>query len=313
MATLPDQQLADHRAHAAGSGLTSAPRPRPPLPAIPSLLVAIVSVQGGATIAKTLFPLLGAGGTAGVRVGVSALLLLAAFRPPLRRMTAAQWRAVVPYGVALGVMNTVFYFSIARIPLGLAVTLEFVGPLAVAVAGSRRALDVVWVVLAGAGIALIAPWSGGVGAVDPIGVLLALLAGACWAAYIVLGGRLSRLLPGGAAVAIGMAIAAVTVLPFLIAEGTAVRPTPSIVAMGILMALLSSVVPYTLEMVALRALPSRTFSILMSLEPAVAALCGLLFLGEFLTVPQWLAVVLVIAASVGATLAGRETAAPTQA
>ena len=272
----------------------------PAIPPIPAVLLAVLSVQGGAAIAKGLFPVLGATGTVGLRVILSALMLLAAFRPRLARFTAAQWRAVIPYGVVLGVMNLVFYLAIARIPLGLGVTLEFIGPLGVAVAGSRRALDVVWVVLAAAGIALIAPWSGG--GVDPLGVALALAAGACWAAYILLGGHVSRVVPGGAAVAVGMAIAAVTVLPVALASGDLGRLTPRLVAAGVGVALLSSAVPYTLEMIALKALPARTFGILMSLEPAVAALTGLIFLAEILTGAQWLAVVLVIAASAGAAL-----------
>src|SRR4051812_31366590 len=150
----------------------------------------MISVQGGAALAKGLFPALGPAGTVGLRIGLSALILLAAFRPPLRRMTAEQWRLLIPYGVVLGIMNMVFYFSLSRIPLGLAVTVEFIGPLGVAVFGSRKTIDVVWVLLAGAGIALITPWTGG--GVDPLGVLLAAAAGACWATYIVIGGRAAR-------------------------------------------------------------------------------------------------------------------------
>jgi inner membrane transporter RhtA len=183
------------------------------------------------------------------------------------------------------------------------VTLEFVGPLALAVSGSRRALELVWVVMAAAGIALIAPW-GGAG-VDPVGMLFALLAGGCWAAYIVLGGRVSRLIPGRAAVATGMLFAALTVLPFTLASGPLGLATPRLLLAGGALAVLSSVLPYSLEMSALRALPARTFSILMSLEPAVAALCGLLFLRERLAPAQWLAVALVVGASVGAALTAR--------
>lgn len=275
----------------------------PAIPPIPAVLLGVLSVQGGAAIAKGMFPVLGATGTVGLRVALSALMLMAAFRPRLARFTAAQWRAVIPYGVVLGMMNLVFYLAISRIPLGLGVTLEFIGPLGVAVAGSRRALDVVWVVLAAAGIALIAPWSES--GVDPLGVLLALAAGAFWAAYILLGGRVSRVVPGGAAVAVGMAIAAVVVLPVSVASGGLAWLTPGMFAAGVGVALLSSAVPYTLEMVALKALPARTFGILMSLEPAVAALAGLVFLKEMLTGAQWLAVVLVIAASAGAALTAR--------
>ena len=278
----------------------------PPIPPVPAIVGAIVSVQGGAALAKGLFPALGALGTVGLRVGISAVILLAAFRPRLRRATAAQWRAIIPYGVILGVMNVVFYLSLARIPLGLAVTVEFIGPLGVAVFGSRRAVDVAWVVLAASGIALIAPWAGG--KADALGVLLALGAGACWAAYILLGGRVSRMIPGGAAVATGMAIATFIAIPAAVVTGGFARLTPALFVAGIGVALLSSAIPYTLEMIALKELPARTFGILMSLEPAVAALAGLIFLHEFLTPRQWLAVVLVIAASAGSTLTSRRAA-----
>lgn len=279
------------------------PSRRPSIPPLPAVLGAIVSVQGGAALAKGLFPVLGPLGTVGLRVGLSAIILLAAFRPPLRRLTAAQWRVIVPYGAVLGVMNLVFYSALARIPLGLAVTLEFVGPLGVAVFGSRRLVDGAWVVLAAAGIALIAPWTGG--NVDPLGVLLALAAGACWAAYILLGGRVSRLIPGGAAVSAGMLIAAAVALPVAIASGGWAHLTAGRFAAGAGVALLSSAIPYTLEMIALKALPARTFGILMSLEPAVAALAGIVFLHEILSPSQWIAVALVIAASTGSTLTSR--------
>ncbi len=275
----------------------------PAIPPVPAILGAIVSVQGGAALAKGLFPALGATGTVGLRVGLSAMILLAAFRPRLRQVTAAQWRAVIPYGVVLGVMNVVFYLALSRIPLGLAVTLDFIGPLGVAVLGSRRAVDVVWAVLAAGGIALIAPWAGG--GADALGMLLALAAATCWAAYILLGGRVSRMIPGGAAVAIGMTIAAFVAVPAAVATGGFSRLTPGLFAAGFGVALLSSAIPYALEMIALKELPSRTFGILMSLEPAVGALAGLFLLHEVLSPRQWLAVALVIAASAGSTLTSR--------
>jgi inner membrane transporter RhtA len=268
------------------------------------VLVGILSVQGGAALAKGLFPLLGPTGTVGLRIGISAVILLAAFRPQIGRLNRAQWRAVIPYGVVLGLMNLVFYNALSRIPLGLAVAVEFVGPLGVAVFGSRKPVDVLWGMLAGAGIALITPWAGR-GGVDPLGVALALAAGGCWAAYIVLGGRLSQLLPGGAAVSIGMLVAAVLAVPYAAAVGGFAHLTVGRLAAGVGVALLSSAIPYTLEMIALKALPARTFGILMSLEPAVAALVGLVFLREILSPAQWLAVALVIAASVGSTFTAR--------
>ncbi|MDO7887981.1 EamA family transporter [Hymenobacter cheonanensis] len=279
------------------------------LPPVPAVLLAIISVQGGAAIAKGLFPVVGAAGTASLRIGLSALMLLVAVRPRLGQLRAAQWRAVVPYGVALGAMNFLFYCALARVPLGLGVTLEFVGPLLVALAGSRRWLDVLWAVLAGAGIALIAPWGGH--GIDVVGMLFALAAGGCWAVYIVLGGRVAEVLPGNTAVAVGMLFATLAVLPFGVASGQLRALTPRLLALGAALALLSSALPFTLEMQALKRLPTRTFSILMSLEPAAAALCGWFFLRERLSPGQWLAVLLVMAASAGATLTARKVLAAT--
>lgn len=291
----------------------AAPPPRSLLPPIPAVIIAVVSVQGGAAFAKGLFPAVGTAGAAGLRIGLSAVLLLAVFRPALRRLTRAQWSAVLPYGLVLGAMNLSFYFALDRIPLGLAVTLEFAGPLSLAVLGSRRGLDFVWVVLAGVGVALIAPWQGNAKAVDLVGVLLALVAGGFWAAYIVLGRRASNVLPAGESVATGMIFASLTILPFAFAGGLMQKLTPGLAAQGLAVALLSSAVPFTLEMMALRVLPARTFGILMSLEPAVAAICGLLFLHEQLTPTQWLALFFVSAASAGTTLTARNPAPSVEA
>lgn len=271
------------------------------IPPLPAVLLAIISVQGGAAIAKGLFPALGPAGTASLRIGLSALILLLTVRPRLGRLTAPQWRAVVPYGLALGSMNFLFYCALARIPLGLGVTLEFVGPLGLALLGSRRWLDAVWAVLAAAGIALIAPWQGS--GLDVLGMGFALAAGACWAVYIVLGRRTAAVLPGSQAVAIGMLFAALPVVPFGVASGQLLAVTPLLLGLGALLALFSSVLPFTLEMQALKTMPTRTFSVLMSLEPVAAALSGWLLLGEQLTTAQWLAVALIVIASAGATLA----------
>lgn len=271
------------------------------VPPVPAVLLAILCGKAGAALAKELFAALGPAGTAALRVTLAALLLLAVVRPPLRRFTRAQWAAVAPYGVVLGTMNVCFYLAIARIPLGLALTLEFLGPLGLAVLGSRHLSDLLWAMLAAVGIVLLAPWSGGANALDPWGVLLAGLAGLCWAGYILLGRRVSRRLPRGWAVTTGMAFAALTVLPFTLADLTAAHLTPALLGTGLGVAILSSAVPYTLELTALRVLPSRTFGILMSLEPAAAALVGLLLLGEQLSATQWGAVACVSAASAGAT------------
>jgi len=283
--------------------MSSAPRLR--IPPVPALLIAGTSLQGGAALAKQLFPALGPAGASGVRLGFAAVLLLAFFRPRLRRLGAAQWRAGVPYGVARGGMNVPFYMALERSPLGLAVTLEFLGPLGVALYGSRRPSDFAWVLLAGTGIFLLSPWAGGAGDLDPVGAGLALLAGAFWAAYIVLGARTAGKLSEVESVTAGMVVASAVILPFALASGAATKMTPTLALLGVAVAFLASALPYALEMVALHALPSRVFGILTSLEPVVATLVGLVVLGEALAGPQWLAVGLVCAASAGATWSAR--------
>ena len=274
------------------------------LPPIPAVLLSIVSVQGGAAIAKGLFPIIGSGGTASIRIGFSALILLLAVRPNLRKLNLAQWKAIIPYGAVLGAMNLLFYLALARIPLGLAVTLEFIGPLGLALAGSRRVIDILWVVLAGAGIALIAPWSGK--GVDLLGSVFALSAGVCWAIYILLSKHAGAQLPGQLAVTVGMLSAAILVVPYGLFEGNLHLMTPSILMFGIALAIFSSVLPFSLEMQALRNMPPQTFSILMSLEPAMAALAGWLLLGEHLESGQWLAIACIVMASSGAALWARQ-------
>jgi inner membrane transporter RhtA len=274
------------------------------IPPIPAVLFAIISVQSGAAIAKGLFPIIGASGTASLRIAISALILLAVYKPNLFKITSEQWKFVIPYGLSLGAMNLIFYLAIERIPIGLAVTLEFIGPLLVAVLGSKRIIDFLWVLLAAAGIILIAPWSNN--GIDPVGVLFALLAGALWASYIVLGGKISKIMKGGEAVSTGMLFAALLIVPFGIIGNGLINLTPNLWGLGIALALLSSAIPFTLEMKALGQMPARTFSILMSLEPAAAAISGLLFLQEYLSVNEILAVIFVIIASVGATLTSRQ-------
>jgi inner membrane transporter RhtA len=271
---------------------------------VPAVLLAIISVQCGAAIAKTLFPVLGAAGTASIRIGLSSLILLLAYRPNLKQITPQQWKIVIPYGLSLGAMNLVFYFAIERIPIGLAVTLEFIGPLLVAIVGSRRIIDYLWILLAAAGIVLIAPWSND--RIDSLGVLFALLAGALWAAYIILGGKISKIMNDGQAVSTGMLFAALLILPFGFYENGLVNLTPKLFGMGVALALLSSAIPFTLEMKALGQLPPRTFSILMSLEPAAASICAFIFLQEKLNLYELLAVVCVVVASAGSTLTAKK-------
>jgi inner membrane transporter RhtA len=273
------------------------------IPPVPAVLLAIISVQSGAAIAKGLFPVIGAAGTASLRIGISALILFAVYRPNLKKITRDQWKLVIPYGLSLGAMNLIFYLSIERISIGLAVTLEFIGPLLVAVLGSKRLIDFFWVLLAGGGIVLIAPWSNN--EIDIFGVLFALLAGTFWAAYIVLGGKISKIMKGGDAVTVGMLFAAMLILPFGILGNGLSNLTPQFLALGVALALLSSAIPFTLEMNALGQLPARTFSILMSLEPAAASLCAFIFLQEYLTFNEILAVILVVTASAGSTITSK--------
>ncbi|MEF2277662.1 DMT family transporter [Deinococcus sp. YIM 134068] len=273
-------------------------------PPIPALVLSMLSIQGGAAFAKTLFPTLGAAGTTALRVTLAAALLSLIFRPRLRDLTAEAWRAVLPYGAALGLMNLAFYLSLTRLPLGLAVTLEFVGPLVLSLVLSRRAADLAWVGLAALGIVLIAPHGGEGGGLDPLGAALALTAGAFWALYILAGGAVGRRVPGVTGVVAGMLVAAVITLPFGIVQAGGGLLAPTALLAGLAVAVLSSALPYSLEMAALRALPARVFGVLMSLEPALAALSGLLFLSERLTLLQWLAMGCVIAASAGISLSG---------
>lgn len=275
------------------------------LPPVPAVLLSIISVQCGAAIAKGLFPEIGAAATASLRIGLSAIILLAAFRPNLTKLNAKQWKYVILYGLSLGAMNMVFYMAIERIPIGLGVTLEFVGPLLLAIFSSKKAIDFIWIVLAAIGIALIAPWASN--GLNLIGVLLALLAGGFWAAYIILGGRISKIMKGGEAVAVGMLFATLLILPFGIFSGGLNQLSPKLLGLGASLALLSSAIPFTLEINALKQLPARTFSILMSLEPAMAALAAFVFLQEYLSLTECIAVACVVIASAGSAITAKRS------
>jgi inner membrane transporter RhtA len=260
------------------------------------VLAGVVSTQVGSALAKGLFESLGPAGTAFIRVLVASLVLVALSRPALRGRTRADLRLVAVFALVLAAMNLCFYLAIERIPLGVAVTLEFVGPLGVAVAGSRRALDGLWVLLAAGGIVLL----GGGAAGDPVGVGLALTAGTCWAGYILASARVGRRFEAGTGLALAMALGAIVLLPVGTWDAGAALLDPTLLAAGAGVALLSSAIPYTLELEALRRLSPRVFGVLMSTEPAVAALAGLVVLGERLGALDWLAMGLVTAASVGA-------------
>jgi inner membrane transporter RhtA len=264
--------------------------------AVAMVLAASGSLQVGAAFAVTLFDELGPGGAAFLRLAFAAIVLWAIWRPRL----VGDLRLAGAFGVALGLMNWSFYQAIDRIPLGVAVTIEFAGPLAVAVIGSRRPLDGLWIVLAAAGILLLADPGGG--SVDGLGVLFALTAAVCWAAYIHLSQRTGRAFPGGSGLALAMVVGALVVAPAGFIQGGGALAEPDLLGSALVVALASSVLPYSLELEALRRLPAAVFGVLMSLEPAVAALAGLVVLGQDLGARELLAIAMVVVASAGATL-----------
>lgn len=263
-------------------------------------MASLVCLCVGTSFAKTLFPQMGAAGMSAYRIALAALLLMLVLRPWRRAWLRTDLQPLALYGVTLGTMNLLFYLSIARIPLGLAIAIEFTGPLAVALWNSHRRLDLLWVALATAGLALILPLQGmqGAGALDPLGIFYALAAAVCWALYIVFGQRVARRY-GRDATPIGMLIASAVVLPVALAQSGAGLLRLEWLWPGLVVAILSSALPYALEMYALQHLPKRSFSILLSLEPAVGALAGWMILTEALTAQQWLAIGLVMAASMG--------------
>jgi inner membrane transporter RhtA len=268
------------------------------VPPIGLVLTGVTSIQFGAALAATLFDDLGPAGTSALRLTFAALVLLLLWRPHVRGRTRRDLRLVVVFGLTLGAMNLFFYEALDRIPLGVAVTMEFAGPLGVAVATSRRRLDLVWAGLAGLGIVLLAdPFTGD--GLDPLGVVLVLAAAACWAAYILIAQRASRVYDGSEGLALAMVVAALVPLVPGVAEAGSALLQPEFLALGLGIALLSSVIPYSLETEALRRLPANAFGVLMSLEPAVAALAGLLILGQGLGALDLVAIACVVAASVG--------------
>jgi inner membrane transporter RhtA len=274
------------------------------------VLGSIVAVQCGAAAATTLFDELGPQGAVLLRTLFAALALVVIWRPSVRGHAREEWRLVAMFAFSLAAMNLSFYAALDRIPLGIAVTFEFVGPLAVAIAGSRRGRDAVWVALAAAGIALLSPGIGG--SIDALGAGFALLAGAFWGAYILLAARLGRMFERGDGLALAMALSTLFLLPSGVAAGGSDLLDPGLALTGVAVALLSSAIPYSLELEALRRLPERTFGVLMSLEPAVAALVGLAFLDQGLAGREIIAIALVIAASAGA-LGSAEAPAPVEA
>lgn len=268
------------------------------------ILIAMLSIQSGASLAKSLFPLVGAPGVTALRIVLGTAILVVIFKPWRLRFKKEQRLPLLFYGLSLGAMNYLFYLSIQTIPLGIAVALEFTGPLAVALFSSRRPVDFIWVVLAVLGLWFLLPLGQSVSEIDLTGAALALGAGACWAVYILTGQRAGEE-HGPATVALGSLIAAIVFVPIGMAQATESIWEWSVMPIGLAVAILSTALPYSLEMIALTRLPTRIFGTLMSMEPALAAISGMVFLGETLTLTQTLALCSIIAASMGSTLTMR--------
>ncbi|MPY54504.1 EamA family transporter [Streptomyces acidicola] len=319
---------ADQPASAPATTPVAAPTPTPAVAAAPTsagpprgrgalgpvglVLAGGISVQFGAALAVSLMPRAGAFGVVTLRLVVAAVVLLIVCRPRLRGHSRTDWGTVIVFGITMAAMNGLFYQAVDRIPLGPAVTLEVLGPLALSVLASRRAVNLLWAGLALGGVFLLS--GGGFGDLDPVGVAFALGAGAMWATYIVFSARTGRRFPQADGLALALAVAAVLILPFGIVESGARLLDPVTIALGAAIAVLSSVLPYTLELLALRRLPASTFAILMSLEPGIAATAGFLVLSQALSITEALAIALVIAASMGAvrTQVGRGKAKAAQ-
>jgi len=277
---------------------------------IGALLLALGSFSFGASLAKGIFPIIGAEGATALRLIVAAVILTIAFRP-WRFDLKADWMPLLAYGITLGTMNLTFYKSLETIPIGIAIAIEFMGPLGLALFTSRRRIDLLWIAFAVVGLALLLPLDGVTKALDWHGVLWAIAAGALWVAYILFGKRAGRTL-GTAAVASGMIVGALLIGPLGIASAGMHLLDWRILGTGLLIGLFSSAIPYALEMVALRQLPANTYGILCSAEPAVGALMGFVFLHQILTPPQWLAIALVVLASIGAAWGARTAPEPAE-
>jgi inner membrane transporter RhtA len=278
--------------------LTTQSNPLPIAVPIAAVLVAMVCFQLGATLAKGLFPIVGAGGTAALRLSIAALILLAVWRPWHIRFTRRQLSIVIVYGVAMGWMNFFFYLALSYIPLGITMALEFTGPLGVALFASRRPIDFLWILLAALGLVALLPVGVGGAPLSVLGVAYALAAGVCWALYILFGRRAGAA-HGGQITSWGTVIGAMVIVPIGFAHSGTQLFSPAILPMAIGVAVLSSALPYSLEMFAMPRIATRTFGVLMSLNPALGALSGLIFLGESLSLIQWMAIASIVAASAG--------------
>ncbi len=273
------------------------------------LLIAMASIQSGASLAKSMFPLIGPEGTTTLRLLFASVIMLLLLRPWRAKLSASTLKSVIIYGASLGGMNFLFYMSLQTVPLGIAVALEFTGPLAVALYASRRPVDFLWIGLAVIGLLLLIPVGETGASLDLTGAGFALGAGLCWALYILYGQKAGAE-NGIQTAALGVVIAALFVAPIGIVKAGSALLDPALIPVALGVAILSTALPYSLEMVALTRLPARTFGTLMSIEPAIGALCGLVFLSEVLSLSQWLAIGAIITASVGATLSMRKDAPP---
>jgi len=265
------------------------------------LLIAMFTLQGAASLAKSLFPQVGAPGVAALRLGLSTIMLWGMFKPWRLTFSPEQRRPLIFYGLALGGMNFLFYMALRSIPLGIGVALEFVGPLTLALANSRKITDFLWIIIAVSGLWMLLPVHGGVNNIDPLGAFFALAAGACWAIYIIFGQK-AGVEHGAATVAVGSLVASLVFVPTGLVLAEPGIWHWSIIPVGLLVALLSNAIPYSLEMMALTRLPARVFGTLMSMEPAVAAFSGFLFLNEHLTLVQLTGLLAIVLASAGSAL-----------
>jgi inner membrane transporter RhtA len=279
------------------------------------LIAAMLSVQVGASLAKGLFPAIGPLPVTMLRIWFAAVVLVLLHRPWRKTIDARAFKPIVFYGLSLGIMNSVFYLALTRIPLGLCVGIEFLGPLTVPILSSRKKIDVFWTVLAAVGIFLILPLKGREGQLDPLGIALALVTGLCWGLYIVFGRRVGQAVDSGTATSLGMVVAALVTLPFGLATSNFELFHLDVLRVGLMVGVLSSVIPYSLEMIVLKKMETRSFGILMSLDPVVAGLAGLVLLGELLLPSQWLAIGLIVMASAGTTITSKteKSAVPLEA
>jgi inner membrane transporter RhtA len=266
--------------------------------AVLALIASMVCLCIGSSFGKTLFPVVGAEGTTTYRLVGAALMLLAFWRPWRRPLSKGDALAILGYGTVLGVMNLCFYLSLRTLPIGVAIAIEFSGPLALAVVLSRRMIDFVWIAFALCGLGLLLPVADATNHLDPVGVAYALAAGVFWVAYILLG-KVAGKTHGGQATSLGITVAALVVLPFGAASAGMTLLDPSLLVAGLAVAVLSAALPFSFEMVALKRLPKKSYGILLSMEPAIGALTGVLMLGEHLTPLQCLAIGSIIVASIG--------------